>query len=118
LNRRIAKLLLYAKAQEPGIWSVPVDGGEETQVMEKGGQSIWELAKDGICFFDWKDALHPLVQFFNFSDRRTKTLYQFPRGTSLDTISSAITVSPDERWVLYTQHDQAGSNLVLVENFR
>ena len=27
------KLLLYSKYQGPGIWSVPVEGGEETQVI-------------------------------------------------------------------------------------
>jgi hypothetical protein len=27
-------------------------------------------------------------------------------------------VSPDERWVLYTQEDQRSSDIMLVENFR
>jgi hypothetical protein len=112
------KLLFYAKYQKPGIWSVPAERGEETQVVEKAGQSIWALARDGICFFDWKDALHPLMQFYSFRDRRSTTLYDFQRGTHLDTGDSAISVSPDERWILYTQIDQAGSNLVLVDNFR
>ena len=58
------------------------------------------------------------MQFYNLRDRRTTTLYEFPRGTNLDTLNSAISVSPDERWILYTQIDQAGSNLLLVENFR
>jgi hypothetical protein len=30
----------------------------------------------------------------------------------------AISVSHDGRWIIYTQLDQSGSNLVLVENFR
>jgi Tol biopolymer transport system component len=47
------------------------------------------------------------------------TLYEFPRGTNLDNSSNtAISVSPDGRWILYTQIDRAGSYLVLVENFR
>jgi Tol biopolymer transport system component/predicted Ser/Thr protein kinase len=112
------KLLFYSKSQGPGIWSVPVEGGEETQVINKAGQSIWGVARDGICFFDWKDAVHPLMQFYNFRDRRWTTLYEFPQGTLLDGGNTAISVSPDERWILYTQIDQAGSNLVLVENFR
>jgi Tol biopolymer transport system component len=112
------KLLLYSKSQDPGIWSVPVEGGEETQVFNKAGHSIWAVAKDGICFFDWKDAAHPILQFYNFRDRRTTTLHEFPRGTLLDRVNTAISVSPDERWILYTQIDQAGSNLVLVDNFR
>jgi hypothetical protein len=58
------------------------------------------------------------MQFYSLRDRRLTTLYEFPRGTNLETDESAISVSPDERWILYTQIDQAGSNLVLVENFR
>jgi hypothetical protein len=29
------KRVLYSKYQEPGIWSVPAEGGEERQVLEK-----------------------------------------------------------------------------------
>ena len=111
------KRLLYAKPSEPGIWSVPVEGGEEMKVMEKAGQSAWTVAKDGICFLEWKDLLHPLMRFYRFRDRRFTTLYEFPPRTLLERVSTAVSVSPDERWILYTQIDQAGSNLVLVENF-
>jgi hypothetical protein len=29
-----------------------------------------------------------------------------------------LTVSPDGRWILYTQFDQRGSDIMLMENFR
>jgi Tol biopolymer transport system component/predicted Ser/Thr protein kinase len=112
------KLLFYSKYQKSGVWSIPVEGGQENQVLEKGRQSIWALARDGICFFDWKDALHPVMQFYSFSDRRSRTLHEFPQGTNFDVAETAISVSSDERWILFTQIDRAGSNLVLVENFR
>jgi Tol biopolymer transport system component len=112
------KLLFYSKYQKPGVWSAPMEGGKEAQVLEKAAQGTWGVARGGICFFNWKDAVHPVMQVYKFRDRRSTTLYEFPLGTLLDRNSPAISVSPDERWILYTQIDQAGSNLVLVENFR
>jgi eukaryotic-like serine/threonine-protein kinase len=113
------KLVYYSKLERPGIWRVAIEGGEETPVLGKVNTGTWALAKDGIYFFDWKDVLRPVMQSYSFSSGRSTTLYEFPRGTNLDNSSNtAISVSPDGRWILYTQIDQAGSNLVLVENFR
>ena len=113
------KFVYYSKLESPGIWRVAVEGGEETPVLDKASTGIWAIAKDGIYFFDWKDVLRPMMQSYSFSSRHSTTLYEFPRGTNLDNSSNtAISVSPGGRWILYTQIDQAGSNLVLVENFR
>jgi hypothetical protein len=113
------KLVYYSKLERPGIWRVAVEGGEETPVLGKASSGMWALAKDGIYFFDWKDVLRPVIQSYSFSSRRSTTFYEFSRGTNLDNSSNtAISISPDGRWILYTQIDQAGSNLVLVENFR
>ena len=112
------KFVYYSKYQAPGIWRVAVEGGEETLFLDKAGTSSFAVTRDGICFFDWKDVMHPVVQFYSFSSRRSAVLYEFPPGTKLDIFSTAISVSSDGRWILYTQLDQAGSNLMLVENFR
>ena len=88
--------------------------------MEKAGtDAAWVVAKDGICFFDSKDALHSVVQFYNFRNHRSTMVYEFPAGTDVGSAGGPpISVSPDGRWIIYTQLDQAGSNLVLVDNFR
>jgi Tol biopolymer transport system component len=113
------KLLFYTKPQTRGIWSAAVEGGQETRLLDKAATGDWAVAKDGICFFDWKDALHALVQCYNLRNGRSATVYEFPAGTDVsDTGGTAISVLPDEQWIIYTQLDQAGSNLVLVDNFR
>jgi len=114
------KLVYYVKSQGPGIWSTPVAGGAESKVIEKGTVSTWAMTYDGIGYLDWKNPTHtrPLLMFYSFRNRRSTTLYEFPAGTILDEANFAISVSPDERWILYTQIDQIGSNLMLVDNFR
>ena len=44
--------------------------------------------------------------------------YGFPKGAAIDTSDTALSVSPDRRWFLYTELDQAASNLMLVDGFR
>jgi Tol biopolymer transport system component len=68
------RFVYYAKLDVPGIWKVLVAGGEEARVLDRGGQSVWALTGQGICFisgvfvygFILKElffSLEPVVQF-------------------------------------------------------
>jgi hypothetical protein len=47
------------------------------------------------------------------------TLREFSKDVTLMySINNPLSISPDGRWVLYTQIDQYSSDLTLVENFR
>ena len=112
------KFVYYAKLDAPGIWKVPVAGGEETRVLDRGGRSVWALTSQGICFFDLSGSAGPAVNFYNFTTGKVTRLREFSKDTRIDTADDSLTISPDGRWILYTQLDQSGSNLMLVENFR
>jgi len=112
------KLVHYAKSDMPGIFKVPVEGGEETRVLDPGGQGVWASTGQGICFFDFNDQTGFALAFYNFATGKTTLLRQFPKDTRIDQGSTALSVSPDGRWILYTQRDQSSSDLMLVENFR
>jgi len=111
------KFVYWAKRGVTGIWRVPVEGGQESQVLDVSSESLWILADQGIYFFDLRNPAEPALKFYSFTAGRTTLLRQFPKNTSIDTQSTGLSVSPDGRWILYTQFDQAGSNLMLVENF-
>jgi Tol biopolymer transport system component/DNA-binding winged helix-turn-helix (wHTH) protein len=117
------KFVYYAKLDAPGIWKVPAEGGEETKVLEQGGQGLWALTDQGICFFEVSNSAAetttgPALKFYSFALSRMSLLRVFPKETTIDTGSTALAVSPDSRWLLYTQIDRVGSDLILVENFR
>jgi len=111
------KFVYYGKLGAPGIWKVPVEGGEGTQVLDRGRESLWALTGQGIYFFDLNDSTGIALKFYSFATGKLTLLREFSKDTSVDTDSTALTVSPDGRWILYTQYDQSGSNLMLVENF-
>ena len=93
-------------------------GGEEARVLDQGGRSNWALTGQGICFFDLSGSTGPALKFYNLATGKVTPLREFSKDTRVDRSSTALTVSPDGRWILYTQYDQSSSNLMLVENYR
>jgi len=112
------KFVYYAKWDVPGIWKIPAEGGEETRVIEQGEMGLWALTQQGICLFDLTHLAGPALKFYRFGANQSSILRKFSRETVIDRDNTAISVSTDGRWILYTQLDQVGSNLMLVENFR
>jgi hypothetical protein len=53
------------------------------------------------------------IQFLSFADGQIKTVISIPKPVFV-----GLTVSPDGQSLLYTQIDQEGSDIMLVENFR
>jgi hypothetical protein len=72
------------------------------------------VVHDGIYFIPTQStAKGSSIQLFSFATGTIKPIANLERSSG-----PGLTVSPDGRWMLYTQIDQAGSDLMLVENFR
>ena len=111
------KFVYYEKGW-PGprsVWRIPVGGGEETEIFNSVNPSTdWTVGPNGIYFFKVADdkGCSDLC-LYEFATAKTRKLLTVERG-----VSYGLTVSPDGRTILYTQLDEAGSDLMLVENFR
>jgi hypothetical protein len=112
------EFVYYAKLDLPGIWKIPVQGGEETRILEQGEMSVWNLGEQGICFFDLTHPVGPALKFYSFANGQMMLLRQFPKDMRMPSGNRSVSVSTDGRWILYTQLDQDQSDLMLVENFR
>jgi len=105
------KYLYYAKSFKParGIWRIPIEGGEETEVVSSlFGWCNFSVTEQGIYFTSSPRS----VEFLSFSSGRIKPVFANEElGVGLD-------LSPDGRYLLYTTGKRIGSDLMLVENFR
>jgi Tol biopolymer transport system component len=104
------KTIYYAKDNvlRAPLWKVPADGGEETQVLDSVFQQNFEVARGGIHFTSESG-----IYYFNFATGAVKPILQSEKW-----LSRGLGISPDERWLLYSQADYERSELMLVDNFR
>ena len=96
----------YTKIEgDSPLWRVPRDGGEETQVLESVQSLTFAIVKEGIYFIHKRpdSAGRYSIQFFNFATKRIRSI-----STIEGPIDFYLSVSPDGRWILYSQIDQIG----------
>jgi len=109
---------LYFTKTTPGfdfsLWSMPVNGGEERQVLASLHRYNFAVTP-GAVFFSTPSRLESPAEL-------KKLDLATGRVTSLFTLSKRIdlglALSPDNRHVLFAQLDSVGSDLMGVENFR
>jgi Tol biopolymer transport system component/DNA-binding winged helix-turn-helix (wHTH) protein len=75
-----------------------------------GGRSLWTVVPNGIYFVPATDngALH----YFDFKTRQVRPVFKVGKA-----LENGLSVSPDGRWILYTQVEE-NNDLMLVDHFR
>jgi Tol biopolymer transport system component/DNA-binding winged helix-turn-helix (wHTH) protein len=123
------RFLYYAKhgVSPTSIWRVPVNGGEETVVVDGVSNSLnFVVANRGLYFLAVADATPgpPAAVFHRATQRTSIDFFEFATGkrTTLFQIGkqawAGMALSHDERSLLYSVMDSAGGNLMLVDTFR
>ncbi|MGH9352985.1 MAG: hypothetical protein ACRD2G_12630, partial [Terriglobia bacterium] len=94
----------------PPIWRVPTSGGEESLILSP--ISDWQnysVAHDGIFFVPGSGSA-PAIQFLDFATGKSRQVASVG-GLSIQGLS----VSPDERSILFSKRESVGSDLMLME---
>ncbi|MBV9082105.1 MAG: PD40 domain-containing protein [Acidobacteriaceae bacterium] len=105
------KFLFYMKLNN-GLWRMPLSGGEEQQVLVEpmgGLVAPYALGRNKV-YFVRKD--RQSIAVLNLANGKITAIAHTPRPVGL-----GLSVSPDERLLLYSQLDHVSSELMLVENF-
>jgi hypothetical protein len=117
LESRDGKTVYYCHdAPEKGIWKVPAGGGKAAQVAGPYFPRLCGLAvtAEGLYYTAAPDfRKQHSIRFVSFStgESRPVVVSDGPLG------ALALSVSPDQRFVIYAQRDRAGRDLMLIENF-
>ena len=109
--------LYYSKLQVPGIFKMPLQGGEEERVLDRSGGGEWfnwALSRNGIYFRATKDNdAIGVLNFFDFATRKITTVSTLDQREGI-----GIGLSADGRSILYDGKGEMESTIMLVKNFR
>jgi Tol biopolymer transport system component/DNA-binding winged helix-turn-helix (wHTH) protein len=110
------RFLYYSKFESPGIWKMPLSGGEEIRVLDQPAGDDWcnwGLTRSGIYFFDQPNHQTSRgVRFFDFETGKAISVASEGR------VGSGLTVAPDGKSIVYALAEPNESSIMLVKNFR
>ena len=104
------KWLYYTKteAADTSLWKVPLAGGEETQVIPSVHLHSFDVVRDGIYF----RADTTTLKFLNNAGQITTVTSHLPEGYV------GLSVSPDEKSILFCGSKPETSELMLIDKFQ
>ncbi len=107
--------LFYAKPPPvQGIWEIPLEGGPEVQVVERGRPRSFDVAETGIVIIDASTKPQATVEMFSFASRKLVPVAWLPPGVT----SPYVSVTRDGRSLLYTRVDQWTSDIEMLPGVR
>jgi Tol biopolymer transport system component/DNA-binding winged helix-turn-helix (wHTH) protein len=116
------KTLYYTKFDQNGVWQVPVGGGEETKIIsDEPFGDFWgyfAVGRDGLYYIGdtGTNGKHrPGFKFYGFATKKITTICDMEKGPYAG--APGLSVSPDGRYLIYVQLDEARENLMMAENF-
>jgi Tol biopolymer transport system component/predicted Ser/Thr protein kinase len=110
-----AYLYWWQETPPRGIWRMPVDGGEKTQVVPAEGTNMinWAPGRSGLYYAVNSEDEYQIRYRDRVSQRETVL-----HTTDDSLVHQWLTVSPNEDYVLFGERPASTSELILVENFR
>jgi Tol biopolymer transport system component len=107
-----AKWLYYSVASK-GIWKMPLGGGAPVQALTHAFSYGFTVTSKGIYAATKTGESTSEIALYSFEGKKKQTLLTIDRWAYM-----FLSVSPDERYLLYTTPDDPVYEMMLVENFR
>jgi Tol biopolymer transport system component len=96
------------------IWKIPVDGGPESLVLKAPDLDCfcnWALGPTGIYFITQKSEQQPTLSFYDLGTKKLKQVLRFEK------YATSPAISPDGKFLIYSQTEHHDNTIMLVNNF-
>ncbi len=108
------KWFYFCRDANQSLWRIPVEGGEEEQILDATHMGFLDVVEDGVYFIPPSTPEAGfLLQFLRLATGAVEPIHDFeeqPLG--------GLSVSPDGRSILFGQMEPLQADIMLVENFR
>ena len=108
--------LYFTHYGEPGLWRSPVNGGAEKKIFDgppTGNLNYWTLSGNSVYSLADRDGRFTL-QVVDPESGRSQTLYTLKHDP---TPFAGISLTPNQKRVIFAELDRASSGLTLVDHF-
>lgn len=111
------RFLYYSRRVQPGIWRMPLKGGEEQRVVDQPPGyrwCNWALSPHGLYFAipDGSQETKEKLEFFDFATHK-RTLIGY-----VEKAVQGLALAPDGKSLLYSRIDSEDYEIMLAKNFR
>jgi Tol biopolymer transport system component len=106
----------YSRIRSPGIWRVPVAGGDEEQVLDVPPcWGYWALGREGIFALTGKGVPAPGIAFHPFRGGPPQAVVRLLGEPACG--EAGLTVSADGAWLAYVDQVRTG-DIMMIDGFR
>jgi len=108
--------LYYSKYEQGGIWRIPLQGGQETEVVRGiagEGWPNWGISANGIYFLRFGKFPVVTIDFYDFETGKTLPIWTLEKEPGW-----GLSLSHDGKSIVYVQNEFLESDIMLVKNFR
>jgi hypothetical protein len=97
---------------------MPVEGGSESQVLDRETDRLWTIAGQFLYFVDVEAQPHATLNRLDLSTAEIRPLAQLEKDPRMLRGWTGLSIAPAGDWAIYPQVDDQVSRIMLIENFR